>query len=254
MSERTCLLEGCEAQHFARGYCGRHLSRANRGLLPYRADEAVDASCAECGAAFTHFPRAAQPKRFCCKRCCIRNARRRQKQRRRAKLRLVRVSEPIDLPTLAERDGWRCHICRKRVTRSNWSVDHLVPISAGGFDTYANVGLAHKDCNSARADRGPAQLRLEASLGVCSPRDIEPKTCAICGAGYTPRSSRQKRYCANKACKREARRRSASASYARASAVHRPCVDCGVGVSPHSDSGRCRACARTSQKAQFLVA
>lgn len=62
---------------------------------------------------------------------------------------------------IAERDGWKCHICGKRVTKKNWSLDHLVPLSKGGSHTPENVALAHRICNSRRG-RGclPAQLRL----------------------------------------------------------------------------------------------
>lgn len=64
---------------------------------------------------------------------------------------------------IAERDGWRCHICGKRVTQKNWSLDHLVPVVAGGAHTRANVALAHRNCNAARGPgRIPAQLRLAA--------------------------------------------------------------------------------------------
>ena len=40
------------------------------------------------------------------------------------------------------------------------SIDHLIPISAGGGYTWANVAIAHKRCNSQRRTGGKAQLRL----------------------------------------------------------------------------------------------
>ena len=69
--------------------------------------------------------------------------------------------EPVSHPVVAERDGWRCAICRRRVTRETWSLDHVVPLSKGGAHTYANVVLAHKRCNSLRgAGRFPVQAPL----------------------------------------------------------------------------------------------
>lgn len=67
----------------------------------------------------------------------------------------------IDLPTLAERDNWRCHICEKKVTEESWSRDHLIPVSFGGPHTWDNVKLAHRVCNS-RRNKGyiSAQLML----------------------------------------------------------------------------------------------
>ena len=70
-------------------------------------------------------------------------------------------SVPINPIVIAERDRWTCHICHKRVTRKNWSLDHLNPLSKGGSHTPENVALAHRRCNSKRgAGRIPAQLRL----------------------------------------------------------------------------------------------
>jgi 5-methylcytosine-specific restriction endonuclease McrA len=69
--------------------------------------------------------------------------------------------EPVSHLVVAERDGWRCAICRRKVTRANWSLDHVVPVSQGGAHTYANVVLAHRHCNSLRgAGRFPVQAPL----------------------------------------------------------------------------------------------
>jgi 5-methylcytosine-specific restriction endonuclease McrA len=82
-------------------------------------------------------------------------------RRKRRALQLgAEVGEPYTTLEIAERDGWRCHICGKRVTTKNWSVDHLVPLSYGGADGRTNVALAHRRCNSSRCNRGAAQLLL----------------------------------------------------------------------------------------------
>jgi 5-methylcytosine-specific restriction endonuclease McrA len=83
-------------------------------------------------------------------------------QRRRARLKQNGFVESINLEILAIRDHWRCHICRKKVTRKNWSHDHLIPVADGGETSYRNVALAHRICNN-RRHRGKtisAQLRL----------------------------------------------------------------------------------------------
>jgi HNH endonuclease len=156
------------------------------------------------------------------------------------------VAEVIDLETLAIRDGWHCHICGKRVTRRTWSIDHLVPLSVGGYDTYSNAALAHHRCNAARGAHGSAQLRLEASLGVCAPIDLEPRICHVCGEPFVPRSRKQKRYCGSPDCLREAHRRSAEASYRRRAGA-RCCADCAAPIPPsaHGRVGQllCGRCA-----------
>ena len=80
---------------------------------------------------------------------------------------LLADADEIDIDTLGDRDGWRCHLCRKRVARTRrWpdplskSIDHLVPWSAGGAHKWENVALAHLRCNIRRQNAGPAQLRL----------------------------------------------------------------------------------------------
>ena len=80
--------------------------------------------------------------------------------RRRTRLRGGFV-EPVDPFAVAERDGWRCHICGDTVARRDMSLDHLVPIARGGTHEMTNVRLAHLSCNVKRgAGRIPAQLIL----------------------------------------------------------------------------------------------
>ena len=70
-------------------------------------------------------------------------------------------TSPIALDVLGERDGWRCHLCGRRVRRIEATADHLIPRSHGGGDDPINLRLAHRSCNSSRgAGRTPAQLVL----------------------------------------------------------------------------------------------
>ena len=80
-------------------------------------------------------------------------------KRERAK-RTTRI-EPVSILRVAERDGWICGICGKKVKRTEWSMDHVVPLSKGGGHTYANIVLAHHLCNSRR---GAGRLPVQASL------------------------------------------------------------------------------------------
>lgn len=102
---------------------------------------------------------------------------------------------PISLLAVAERDGWRCGICRKQVRRANWSLDHVVPLSRGGSHTYENVVVAHRLCNSKRGvGRLPVQPVLFAAPipqrggHVIRGRGRPPgsaSTCSFCGeAGH----------------------------------------------------------------------
>lgn len=154
-AEATCA--GCRAefvpnspeQRFCSAACG---SRYGARRVPERP-------CAECGEVFAPRDRRG---RYCSKRCWRRvNDRQRWaagKRTNQAKKRLRKV---------AERDGWRCHLCGQRVSDRPWSgqpddatVDHLVPRSEGGSDKLSNLALAHNRCNWERQTGGDVQLRL----------------------------------------------------------------------------------------------
>lgn len=87
---------------------------------------------------------------------------RKHKALRYARQRGASLAVPIAHRDIAERDGWRCHICGKKVTETNWSLDHLIPLSKGGMHIPENVALAHFACNTKRnvGTHIPAQLRL----------------------------------------------------------------------------------------------
>lgn len=83
-----------------------------------------------------------------------------QKNRRRRALKRGAASEPYTLEEIAERDEFLCGICAGPVDmglrcpdRQAPTIDHVVPIVAGGDDTLANVQLAHFGCNSRKGAR-----------------------------------------------------------------------------------------------------
>jgi 5-methylcytosine-specific restriction endonuclease McrA len=72
-----------------------------------------------------------------------------------------------DRRAVFDRDGWVCHLCRKKVPKDkafphplSATVDHLVPVSAGGSNTLDNLQTAHFGCNRKRRTGGVVQLRL----------------------------------------------------------------------------------------------
>jgi 5-methylcytosine-specific restriction endonuclease McrA len=114
--------------------------------------------CHECGTGFVSPGNRCD--RYCSLKCGKRSRRRRDKQARSARIKANGARDRISLPSIAKRDGWRCHICKRRVGRGTWSLDHLVPLIDGGSHTWDNVALAHNRCNSIRSNIGPAQLLL----------------------------------------------------------------------------------------------
>lgn len=109
----------------------------------------------------------------CSKPECVRDYRHVRKHSRRLKTGRIKAesSSETSLRSIAERDGWRCHICKRAVRRKLGgqdrlapSLDHLVPVSDPrtnrSYHSPEYLALAHKGCNSSLRDRGEFQLYL----------------------------------------------------------------------------------------------
>lgn len=104
--------------------------------------------------------------RVCCEQCRMeraRNTSRRRNVKRRGTVTLIKYT----LNEIGERDGWRCHLCRRVINRKlpgthqrGPTIDHLVPLSHGGTDEPMNVAVAHRACNVRRGTGGVVQLRM----------------------------------------------------------------------------------------------
>lgn len=99
-----------------------------------------------------------------CKRGAVSRAWQRKNATRRG---AAAIGPALSVAQLGARDGWRCHLCHRRVNpRLHYlhpragTRDHLVPIRDGGDDSAANLALAHRGCNSRRGARGTVQLLL----------------------------------------------------------------------------------------------
>jgi hypothetical protein len=154
-------------------FCGTKQNRKWCSLLCYRlgtgrqptVSKIIYLNCESCCNLFVASSKR-QRKRYC-SALCSRRENNRKKARRRRIRRFDVEQEPYTLRQIAERDGWRCHICLRKVPDRPYrarpndaTIDHLVPVSANGADTPQNVALAHNACNIKRSNRGPAQLRL----------------------------------------------------------------------------------------------
>lgn len=119
-------------------------------------------NCPGCGLCLT----GQRQKCDACRDTAERERKRRGKRKRRALKRGV-THEPYTLTEIATRDRYRCGLCRKRVAMKQVvphpkapTIDHILPIAAGGDDTRANVQLAHFECNWKKSDGGTQQLVL----------------------------------------------------------------------------------------------
>lgn len=125
--------------------------------------------CVVCSTPFSHVSRV---RKYCSNRCAAKAsydarkhtiewkiAHRDDVKRRRARKRNARV-EKFTSVEIYERDGYRCHICRRKCPRHAVvpdprapTIDHLVPLAKGGDHTRVNVATACFHCNSVKGDR-----------------------------------------------------------------------------------------------------
>lgn len=151
LGQKLCSVK-CRNQRSAHAADHGHFDRCP---IPWKSCE----GCGEIGSFYKH-------RKFC--DACRAIRRRAHWRRKNAVRRGAKVKgEKFTLEQVGHRDGWKCHLCGKRVnpTIANPdprapTIDHLIPVTAGGIDELSNVALAHRSCNCARGARGLAQLRL----------------------------------------------------------------------------------------------
>ncbi len=68
------------------------------------------------------------------------------------------------------RDMNRCQYCGRRFVTSELSIDHVVPLSHGGGNTWENVVCACTECNKRKGGRTPAQANMTLKRQPFEPR------------------------------------------------------------------------------------
>lgn len=150
---------------------GKHARKFCCDHPPKPEAQPVQRTCAWCHGAFLQPPKT--PRR---NYCTPEHAKRGHSHASHIRRRITRApayrsGENVDLEVVYRRDRGVCGICHGNVpanfrfaaTRADTpTIDHIVPISAGGTHTYANVQLAHHGCNSRKGNKSGchSQLRL----------------------------------------------------------------------------------------------
>lgn len=65
---------------------------------------------------------------------------------------------PLTRQNIFRRDGFRCGYCG---TSHNLTIDHIVPRSQGGDDTWENLITACESCNRRKGNRTPQQAGMQ---------------------------------------------------------------------------------------------
>ena len=155
-------------------YCGSDCNR--RALKAHLWPARPAFVCRECGV--LHQPVQGEKRRAYCSEMCLVHASRRQAKRSdvAAKSRRYRQQLHDKRGRLFERDNWACYLCGTQLRRDvtaphplSPSLDHVVPISAGGSNDLSNVRSAHFGCNVEKGDRLPYSWERDLSyFGVLS--------------------------------------------------------------------------------------
>jgi len=83
---------------------------------------------------------------------------------------------PLSRRNIYLRDGNICQYCGRKFPTSELSIDHVIPRSRGGQNTWTNLVCACTTCNSRKAAQSPAQAGLRL---IRPPREIKAAASLI---------------------------------------------------------------------------
>ena len=75
-------------------------------------------------------------------------------------VRKARVSLRVTRNNLFIRDNYTCQYCNKRFSKSELTIDHVTPKSAGGPKTWENLVAACRRCNQKKANKLPREANM----------------------------------------------------------------------------------------------
>jgi len=78
----------------------------------------------------------------------------------------------LNARNIRERDGNRCQYTGKLLHPDEGNLDHVVPRSRGGADTWENLVWAAKEVNQRKADRLPHEAGLKLVAAPRAPKDL----------------------------------------------------------------------------------
>lgn len=86
--------------------------------------------------------------------------------------RVPRKRPKLNARSIRERDRNRCQYTGRVLTPHEGSLDHVVPRSRGGRDTWENLVWAARDVNQRKADRLPQEAGLQLLATPRAPREL----------------------------------------------------------------------------------
>lgn len=83
-----------------------------------------------------------------------------------------RVKLPVSRRAVLVRDAYTCQYCAKQFPRADLTLDHVLPRSRGGKNTWENIVTACKSCNGKKGNRTPHEANMPLLKKPTRPRYI----------------------------------------------------------------------------------
>ncbi len=163
--KKRALCLSCGADHLV---ANQH-RRWNSGYCSKSCyDRGAAIACADCGTTTYRLPAKRRTRCSSCQTAATRDLRKwTSVNRHRLKYARADASERFNDREIFERDGWCCQLCHRKINPKfsfpdgrSASVDHIVPLSRGGFHIRSNVHAAHLSCNMKKKVRAVGEQLL----------------------------------------------------------------------------------------------
>jgi len=97
---------------------------------------------------------------------------------------LPKATVKLNRRNLFARDGCRCQYCGERFPSSELSLDHVVPRSQGGGNSWENIVCACVRCNVKKGGRTPTQAHMKLIVTPARPRRSPVLTVKLSDVRY----------------------------------------------------------------------
>jgi 5-methylcytosine-specific restriction endonuclease McrA len=74
---------------------------------------------------------------------------------------IPKVSLKLTRKAIYTRDNYTCYLCGKDFGEHRLTLDHVIPLSRGGGNTWENLATCCKECNSKKGDKLLSELKIK---------------------------------------------------------------------------------------------
>ena len=101
---------------------------------------------------------------------------------------IPRITLRLNRRAIYDRDDHTCYLCGERYSESRLSVDHVIPSSKGGKNTFENMATCCKRCNGIKGSKTLAELKIKPKFMPYKPTtsNIQRLMSTISEASYQP--------------------------------------------------------------------